>query len=257
MSCLRDFRVGLRCELPELVCSASDGGRIRIAGNRDWQGYARGFGYQPEILPGEDFTFTGATRDGKGMQGSAYVEAVKIHWNTARGKYIWYELLFSADGELAFGNYSVTDSAVPDPPSPRGLGIALDTADEDNVMRMDLVLACTGVPYVDSSTDGWTYREAGNFDAYVQYTRRVADFTDLPTAGEIYQLDLDATGVLTWRMKWARVAVKYPRIPILGAKDGKAKFVTALVVAKWTAFDDEGTKGEILAPDTTQWWPPE
>jgi hypothetical protein len=241
--------------LPECVCSASDGGRIRIAGNRDWQGYARGLGYQPEKLPGEDFTFTGSTRDGNGVEGSAYCEALKVHWNTARGKYIWYELLFAADGQLARGSYSATDTGTPNTPSPRGLGISLDSSAEDNVMRMDLVLACSGAPYVDSGTDGWTYREAGNFDGYVQYVRRFDDWADLPVQGEIYQVDVDCTGSLTWRMKWARIALVQELVPIKPPERGRPKLLYALVVAKFTSFDDSDTKGEIVAPDSTIWWP--
>lgn len=189
------------------------------------------------------------------MEGTAYAEALKVHWNTARGKYIWYELMFAANGQLARGSYSATDSATPNPPSPRGLGISLDESAEDNVMRMDLILACTGATNVDSGTDGWTYRYEGNYDGYVQYVRRFDDWADLPVQGEIYQIDVDCTGTLVWRMKWARIELVQELIPIKPPEGKKPRLLYALIVARFTSHDDDGTKGEIVAPDSTIWWP--
>jgi len=265
VACVRYWKVIAEAMPGEGVCSASDSGYVRIAGNDDWRGVYTAYGVEPDYLPGELFRFIGATRDGKGVDSQAegaIVDRIVLKWDTEKAKLLSYECYFSAaDHELLLGAYSAEDLTVAAPPTPVSLGMSLDDSPVDHVRNMELVLECSNPHYVTSDTDGHTHRKRGNYDASFKASVYLDDPGILPDKNEIKEVKfatkLDDEGEMEewWHLKWAIITEATPILDIEGGEDGRGRLMEAAIAGDMTGFKG-GIKGFIKSPGLTEWWPP-
>ena len=259
VACVRFWKVVTDAEVAEGVCSSSDSIPVRIAGNDDWRGVFTAYGKEPTHLPGSTFRFIGATRDGKGVDSQAngaIVDKVVMEWDTARAKLLSYKCFFSSAGqELLSGNYSASDSTIPNPPTPVGLGFSLDGVAVADVEKMELTLECDNPPYVTSSTSGHTYRNQGNYDASFKALVLLDNPADLPSKNTLKELKINtkSDGSEYWLMKWAIITEASPELPIEGP-DGRSDYMKGQIAGKFSGFK-EGIEGTITTPSGTVFWP--
>lgn len=238
-----------RISLPGMaICSASDGSIIRGPGIADWQGVYAGYGVQPTRLPGKLFQFIGSTRDGKGASSivdGAIVSQTNIDWDIEGNKFIeWTNFFEAATGALTYGAAAATDTSTPNPTHSRDATLSLTGCTE--LRKMQLTLLSRNEKAVTANTDGRTERVAGVQDA--RFTAKIyTKDANFPTEEAIEETLFGVGGGLFWTLKWMMITLTAPLLPLGGG------LFEAEIAGEFTAYTG-GTKGNIIAPDGTEWW---
>jgi hypothetical protein len=255
ISCIDYFSIPDEQVAASGFCSSGDGGEFVDGGNYDWHVRARAYGAEPVKLPGETFTFTGATRSGKSLSGPAIVDAVDIRADVEDANLLYHFYYFSGNGELTVGTTSVTDSGTPSPVAARAIGISIDGVDY-SVRNYRLLLLDLNAAYNDTDTQGFTARARGNSRVQFSFDAYFADPAEYPRRGEYKKL-----AFYTRRDKTKYFSIEYgfiekspPTIVPGGNQQGHAVGNAVSIAGRWTQVDSDGNVGFITAPDGEQWW---
>jgi hypothetical protein len=261
--CLKEWRIQLSDDLAVAFCSASGGAPVVSSGNQDWQGTAAGYGYEPPVVPGQKFQFTGALRGVAGSQhgvdsgaNGAIVTKYVQKFPVAQAGYYWYEIHFAsaASALTASETLTVTDSTTPSPVSPKGRYVDIGGNDVP-IIQAELTVENRVAMYRDSDTGGLTGREEGNYYATWWFDMYFDDFdiTNVPNIGVSALYQFDVTASLFWEVKNGVVRQKQRRVPIEGdQQSGRAEMATLRVSGDW---DSSVTGGAITTPGLVVIWP--
>ena len=260
-SCVRRWIVAPKGAPAKGYCSDSDSGPIIIPAGMDWGGLVAGYGTFPPYLPGATFQLVAANRLNLGYQSEengAIVDRVLMRWDSQRPELINYVLWFSAATEaITAGSYTPSSGAVPNPPNPVGLGLKLDGAEQVGIFQMQLDIRNLTIPYRDSSTGANTARTAGNYKANFQYLQHITDPSTQLLARDAPKIMLfETTDAWAgyWEMRYGLVTEIEVEADVEGGGDGQGKLHQATVSGEWTGWKT-GSKGTIITPSGTIWWP--
>jgi|GEM_PF-1795881 len=260
--CIEEWLIREIADLPVMVCASTDGGELNKAGNVDWKGRYTAKGHTPYRMPGNLWTFTGASRNGKGYQGSAYTSRAHIVFPVNRGRFIYHVVDF-AQGSSALGKgpYTATDSGSPDPDIARGLTMTLDGSSVAEMQHMELTIECPSARgpgmedgYVSADTNGYVYRKAGNVRAFLQGLVLFSNPADLPVNNGVYAVHINVNSTPEyWDINWFRLFDVQSKMVIHSEGDTQARFWAASFRGRWTGWKD-GSQGHIIQPDGTIFW---
>lgn len=260
--CIEEWIIRPMSKLAVMVCASTDGAELNDVGNVDWKGRYIGKGHTPFRMPGNLWTFTGSSRDGKGYEGSAYTQRARIIWPVNQGKFIYHMVDFAqGQGALNRGAYTATDTGSPDPDIARALTMSLDGSDVANMQHMELIIECPSAKgpgmqdgYVSADTNGLVYRDAGNVRAFLQGLVLFSDPSDLPVENSVHavHLNVDSTPIF-WDINWFRMFDIESKMVIHSEGDTQARFWACSFKGRWTGWKD-GSKGHIIQPDLTVFW---
>lgn len=253
VSSLAAWKIDSRDLGPEFATSDAPGAMGRAAGNKDWRGLYKAYGYTPLAahLPGKTISFAGDTDASYGVSASAIVDRVTVTCPVEEGGLLSTLVEFSnndASG-LAFGAAGATVGATPAIVSAITRKVNWDNSDV-SVRGWKLVLTCRNKPYVDTDTAGYVMRTTGNMDATFEWGAYQDQPASLPAAGDIAIAKFYVTATLFWQLSWGIIK----RIPNYEADHESAENVAGLVQGAWTSQD--GTSiGTIITPSTAVHWP--
>jgi len=256
ITCIDYFRIPDTQVAASGFCSSGDGGEFVDGGNYDWQVHARVYGGEPLVLPGETFTFSGATRSSKSLSGPSIVDAVDIRWDVEEANLFYHFLYFSGNGVLSVGTATETDSGTPSPVACRGLGIAIDGVDY-SIRKARLVIQDLNAAYNDTDTEGFTKRARGNSRVQFEFTAYFADFAEYPRRGDFATLKFytlrDKSRFFT--VQYAFIEESTPQVVPGAGEDGHAVGNAVTIKGRWTQVDENDNVGTVIAPDGEVWWP--
>lgn len=246
------------------IASNTLNGPMRRPGVQDWTGNYNAFGAQPELMPGDPFSFIGYTAPdndvsgvGQTYAGDALVENVVISWNYQNGELISHVVNFGGHLALVSGSSSVEDTSDPDAFEVCGTKLQWAPAltgvyvDLDNILSMQLTLSCALQTYVNSSTLCWTGRKPGPIDWTLAITQqdnvRLGSMFD---KGDRIKLKLFINATEFYELTWGQVR-DFSGIT--------ADRETGAILQRTINVDMDGwdgtNPGSIILPDTTTWWP--
>ncbi len=260
-STVRTWSINSSADLQKFVASNTAGGAGRLDGNFDWSGSYAAYGHTPDVLPGEGFTFTGSLDGTNGVTGTAIVDTCEITIDIEAGGIIEHTVNFSSNGALTKGSAAATDVTVADPPSAIGCKIELGTvaaspvwSEVGDIRTITISLEADNQSYVSSSTASQTLRKAGNIDASISYTFYEGDPANFPAEGTVTAIRAYVTSVLFWEFKWMRFAEAGD---IEGDIEGGGLVGAScnLNMAGVTNVAGTPTAGDIIKPDTNDFWP--
>jgi len=248
--CLRRFKIVDSMTPARAVCSSSGASEVLMAGNTDWRGVANAYGATPAQNPGGFFRFQGSTEDSgydSGVNG-AYVEMVRIYWNTEQADLIYHELFFAGNKALTPDAIVVTDATTPGPVSAMGRTCTIGSSTY-NIRRAMLEIMCPPAAYNDSGTDGVTARAAGNYKARFQMDGYFSDYAALPTKGNRESFSIQASDSTNWLLDYLMITEVETEVA-LADEEGRAVGNACKISGDWTGWDS-GTKGKIVTPTGT------
>lgn len=266
----RSWNITSLADLQAIIASNTKSGRIRLAGNRDWNGGYSAYGHTPIKLPGDSFTFTGKmdTKAGPtviGVEGVALVDQVVITIDLEAGLPIAHEVAFSSNGILAYSDAltDFSDTTIPDPPSSIGTKLELAEAiatpvftEVTDFRTAVFTLTRDNASYVSAATAGDTKRLAGNFDCALTYGIYEGDPTKYVQPNVIKHVRLFVNATEYWELKWMRygdvsdVEVNIETGVIVGASMNCAQHGFAQVPAGSAAVE-----GFVKDPAVVTVWP--
>jgi hypothetical protein len=252
VGCLKQFKIVESSEAGDIYCSASKAGPVGAPGNIDWQGVAVVEGTTPAIVPGTEFTFTGALRNGKGVSGPAICTGFAVNWPVAANQPIWHELFFAGRGRLLKGDYSVSDASTPNPVSPQGR-YAVVGGSNLSILEARLVIDRDAAENNDSDTGAYTNRYAGNWRGAAALRARFDDFSALPAIGQFKTFRLQTGASAQWIADYMQIRQVEDVIQV-AAEDGKARLVEATIAGKWFGYYLSSI-GSIVTPAGVTLWP--
>lgn len=213
---VRRWGISSSADIKKWLASGSKQGASRVAGPRDWSGTYDSYGFLPEKMPGDTFTFTGSLDATDGVVGPAIVDSVQINWHHETGEPIDHTVTFSGNGALVPGAAVATDATIPEAPPSIGCIIkesdALATPSFTEILDIrsaTLTITRANKSYVSSSTvdsgQARTKRVAGEWDFTFSYSLYEGDPALLfePNTVKHFQVFVNAT--LYWELQWVRM----------------------------------------------------
>lgn len=259
--CIRTWEGTVSNDLQEAVSSCSDGAVQRITGNEDWSGTFSQYATDPISMPGDLITFAGSIEGTVGVTGPAIVDQLDINVDIEGGTPIELETSFSSDGAVTVGASIGVDATIdiPEGSKLRKIEVAIDLAipvyvEIPDVSSFNLSLISTNTAYVSSTTVGKTRRIAGNKDCTGSFSQLINDFADMLQPGDVVLLRLFVTATEYWQITYARIVdLSNLQVDREGATPvgGTVNFAfSGIEIVTATP-----TKGTIIQPDLTVWWP--
>jgi hypothetical protein len=248
----RGFRITQTSESRPYGASNTAQGAGRKCGNVDWLGHYWCYGHTPVHFPGDTFTFQAETYDGKGLQGSAIVERLRIFWNITEGDYIAHVVDFARVDELTFTG-SATDSVNPSTKvvCAQGTKFTYGDAELTEIDTMMLDFRSQNPKRVTSSTNGGVVRARGSLDAYWQVKHKEHDPSQLPTLNDTHVLKFYVSDAEYWELTWGKVLASPNQF---GVEMEPLDYIDNTLAGAWNAHADTG-QGSILDPAGDQKWP--
>lgn len=264
------WNVSSSADIQAIIASNTKAGRVRLAGNRDWNGGYQVYGHTPIKVPGDLFTFTGKmdTKAGPtviGVEGPAIVDQVVLTIDLEAGLAIALETAFSANGPLTYLDdiTDFSDTTIPNPPSSIGTKLQLAEAiatpvftEVTDFRTAILTLTRDNQAYLSAATAGDTKRLLGNFDCALAYTIYEGDPTKYVQPNAIKHAKLFVNATEFWELKWVRygdvsdVEVNVETGTIIGATMNAAMHGFAEIPAGSAAVE-----GYIKNPAAATIWP--
>jgi len=233
------------------VASNTQGGTGRNMGNIDWKGWYRQYGHTPLVFPGDSFAGVFSEDGTNGAAGTARCASTDWEWNLDRGGYIVSRTRFGANGVLTPGAAAAADSATPQPNNVKGLYVALDGVQQDNVHRMRLYIGQKLRRYVVAESDGQWKRTASDLDAQGMWQVFEDDPANFPTLHARHVVRFYVTSTTYWELTWMRIeSVK----PFGVDRNDTRNPIGATIMASFTGFNGT-TAGTIKNPASSTKWP--
>lgn len=253
IAAIEDWALDVTQEVQEYFASSTDGAPGKVPGNDDWKGRFNALGFLPASLPGTALSFVGSIDGSVGASGPTLVASNRIAWDIKAGTLITHLTEFEANGALAKGAAVASDVTIPDPASSKGTKLDFGGTVQDNVQTMELVITSENMPYVDSGTDGDTFRKPGNLNLTASYVAGFSDYDQLPDEGDIVLAKMYCTATLFWEIKW--LIVQEITNVVISPKTNE--IVAATINLGFTGFSG-GAKGYIKTPEAVPvtFWPP-
>ncbi len=266
--CVRTWGINSTADLKEAVCSASKGAKIRVGGNKDWNGNWTGYGAIPDVWPGDTFEFegaiVGAAGAAVGASGDAMAQSILINIDIENGEIINHVVNFNSHGALTLGTITVpADTSVPDPATGSGMKVEIATdpfssfSEISEVRTVALTFNKENQPYRSSGTAGQTKQVEGNLDALLAltcYADSADGWASFPQPNTVYAVRVYTTATLFWLIKFMRASE-------LGGMDVDIEgnsIVGCSINLGLNAFTDVSatpTEGIIVDPDSATRWP--
>lgn len=264
MTAVREWSIDTKADVQPYVASNTKAMTGRVLGNVDWSGKFSAYGFQPVVMPGQVFTFSGNMSNGNGAEGTAIVDSVSLKIDIEGGKPIGYDVSFSSMGALTFGETVATDVSIACAPPSIGCKVEVAPAAETygteeyvevtDVKSVDLNFTAANVAYNSSATAGQTARVVGNVDCTCSIAVTLDDLTDLPVKNDIDGVKVWVSATEFWVLRWMICSgISGVTVPI-----ESAGVVGATINYSFTGYaviDGECTEGDITLPDTTEYWP--
>lgn len=258
----REWMVREGADHKRYVDSRTKGSGGRLAGNTDWSGRVSSFGYTPVKMPKELFTFKGSVDGSKGVAGPVIVDSVEINWDIENGEIIQHVTEFSGNGVFDdTDTSSLTDAAVPDPPTSIGTKLQLAVVAGSpsfsalaDVRNMRLRITADNKNYVTSSTGGVNYRKAGNIDAEFSAAVFADTINSLPSPNDFRFARIFVDSTLYWELR----AMIFGEMSDLVANRETGDLIGCTLNAAFSGFFDVSgtpTEGIIHKPGASSWWP--
>jgi len=256
---VRNWSVSETAGLKKFVASNTNGGPGRAPGVQDWSGSISIYGGMPLLMPGQDFAFKGYTAPDSGeqggngdvYQGQAIVDSVALTWNFENGDLIAHTINFGGFNTpltLVTGFYD--DDSDVEVQECIGLGAEADGEEIANITSITLTLTAENKTYVNSSTNGWTYRERGNFDATLAIAVHDTNDSDFGIAiNSDTELKLFVNSTEFWLLQW----MKYKERSNLQVDRETGNIIGFTANFELNGFSD-GERGQIVAPDESVVW---
>ncbi len=230
-------------------------------GVEDWRGFFIGNGYQPTVLPGDDFEFEGVVDEVssgpsvyKGASGTAIVDRIIITWQPRINDLIEYRVDFSGNDlnglDLEGVITTPADAADPVYACVQDMTVEVGGTDVTQMESFRLVLQARNKGFVHSETNGVRLRTPGAIGGAFEFKRlfdNAQAFTALKTPA-VYKFNV--TDTLFWQLTYGEVH----HIKNFGTNLESDENVTALVQGVFSGMDGT-TQGSIVLPDTVEWWP--
>lgn len=252
VSSLARWKISSRNMTPEFATSDAPGGMGRAAGNEDWRGVYKAYGYSPLAThyPGETFDFKGNVDENYGVSAASIVDRVTITAPIEPGGLITTLVEFSNNDAAGLVPAAAAGSAGTDPAIYSSITRKVSFSGDISVRNWRLVLTCRNRPYVDTDTAGRVRRNRGNIDASFEFGVYQDDMSALPDRGSIAIAQFYVTDALYWELTWGIIQ----EIPDWGADHEGAENVAGTVRGALTLQD--GTSiGTIKVPGGATMWP--
>ena len=263
-SYIKDWNLQRTKPLQESKNSSGRGGTLRKCGIGSWQGGWNADGPEPSVFPGQSFSFAGYTApdddvegsNGQVYSGTAVCNQLVLTIDKSQDSIISHNVSFlghlgltRADGAAVLD--AGTDNIECSTPTKIEYG-GTPTLITDWTTAV-LTITANVPQYINSETAGETGRKVtSDIDWNLAIT---VERTDAPIA-EGTQLDtlkvfVNATEF--WHLDFARVQ-EYGGLTI--DRSSNAILSQVLTLAMDAKKESDGSLGQILAPSTTQVWPP-
>lgn len=267
-STLRNWSINKTSDLKRYVASNTKGASGRRRGNLDWTGQWSAYGGYPGVMPGENFEFSGYTAPGDDTEGgngpvytgNALVDSVAVNFNWEAGDIISHTVNFGANGPLVQSSSALSDTTTPDVPSIIEIPVMYDmlgggsgATELCDIVSATLNILSDNKTYVNSCTDGQTYRKAGPIDFNVALVMQNDDIDGLPfDIGDSLRLSLFVDDTNYWDLEWCMVK-EFTGIQV---DRETGNIIQMTINLEMNGFDPEndGT-GHIKLPGGSQWWP--
>lgn len=233
------------------VASNTQGGTGRKCGNIDWEGWYRQYGTTPLAFPGQSFAGIFSTDGTLGVSGTARCESTDWYWDLDAGGYIIARTTFGANGALSLAGGVAVDSATPNPSCVKGLYVALDGVQQDNVHKMRLRASRDLRRYVTAENDGQYMRTSGDLDMVGQWQVFEDDPSNYPTIQAMHAVRFYVSSTTYWEITWMRIESVEP----FGVdRTDTRNPIGATITASFTGFS--GTQaGTVKNPAGSTVWP--
>lgn len=263
--CVRIFEVDAK----ELGGKFSGAGTMdavdEIAGSKDWSGRYGAYGHTPIVMPGEAFAFVGSIDGSVGLYGTSIVEAcrvdIEIPQKEEEPRPISHLVVFNGNGALHKGAAVAANTDIPNPPNPGDLIFKYATPAGSpswttltEVHKATLLFSRNNPTYRPGSSTFQTYRLKGNLRAQLELELYASSFSALPAEGSVIGVQLYVSATEFYQIDWMKVtALNAMTVQVEGATLVSAK--PSLVWKPATLIGDTVTRGQIILPDETVWWP--
>ena len=253
------------------VSSASQGGRGRLAGVREWTGSFKRLGSTPIVMPGDLVAFVGYTApvddvlgsNGVKYSGNALIKQLQATWNWKTGDPIMHSVDFEGDGALTVAEgAAISDaSAAPDAVSPfpckieYGADVAVSPTVWANIVQAVLTLTCDVQEFTNSSTvvagEQWKGRRAGNIDWNLAVTVEDDVRASRPLISANTQLRVYTDADSFWQLIWGHVK-DYTNLSVSPETGAILSHVVNIEMSGFVG----GAAGSVTLPDAgSAWWP--
>jgi hypothetical protein len=262
-SAVRNWQVNKISSPKKAVASHTRGGPLRKRGIFDWSGSYGAYGKQPLILPGQNFAFAGYCAPNNGVEGGtgdvysgqAIVDSVAMTWNFEAADILSHTVNFSAyNSPLAESTGVYADETDPELTTAISLGITAEGETIANIKSVTLTLTSENKTYVNSSTNGWTYRDPGTIDATLAITVDDTNASEFGIdVGDDAEFKLFVNDTEFYLLRWMhfkeRTGLNVDR------ESGNIVGFTANFELNGLLDTEEGLeRGSIVLPDETVFW---
>ncbi len=272
VSTVRTWSINDSMSPKNYVASNTEFGTGRRKSLEEWGGSFGSYGHTPPVMPGAQFAFIGYTApnddsNGVGLryEGDAVVENVQVDWNWGAGEII--ACVTNFQGHLALEHPDgpeIFDLTVPRVPEVVLTRFDYSVNGSDwfeipNLLTGQLTLSCQLQEYVNSSTavDGrmWKGRKSGPIDWTLALTQQDVE-RDLFEKGDSIQLRLYVNETEYYELKWGMVG-EFTGIQV---DRETGAIIQQTINVSMDGYDPsegtyEGSRGHVLLPGGTQWWP--
>jgi hypothetical protein len=193
------------------VASNTKGATGRVQPNEDWSGTIEVAGL-PHVFAGTTLALELYADSLNAYVGNAIIDKVDIKIDQATAAPIKATYTFSSNGALAATPTAVIDIVPVDVPGSKLCKVMWcvpgDTpAELVQVKSVDLSFISENKPYIDTSTNGQTYRVVGNLDANCSIIVNPTILATLPAIGTVWELQIDVNiaGTNYYDIQWMQV----------------------------------------------------
>lgn len=187
--------------------SNTEGAETSAAGNRDWSGWYRNYGYTPLLFPGDEFTFYGSIDGENGCSGSAIAQRFTLQIPAEAGGNVGYRVDFASQGALSYGPAVAVDTSAVNAVNAAGRKANWADVDVGETSYMQLTLGAYNRPFAGSSVPGIVRRAAGAIHGQFLFQAYTNDPTLIPAVGSTGVLRFYVTASAYWELKWCRVEI--------------------------------------------------
>lgn len=265
--CTQGWSSNVQSSVQRYQASCVPGASGATPGNTDETGSFKGLGYAPPMPTGENFEFIGVSGPSLSYRGDVLITDVTLNIPISAGTPINWSANFGVQGELAEN----TGDSPEDPtrnaaPSAKNGAVKIESAlGSDTWTTVARPQNCTLTfrrPASTTVNNGTTERDAGNLEVDLSFAlhndRRtkqdVAETLNLCALNQINRVRVYVTSTLffqfdsfIWRQQ-SNYSVDRSQNP--------PPVIGYTVNGMWTALRaDQGHLGQILLPDTTEFYP--
>jgi hypothetical protein len=236
------------------VTSAGSSAYTTLPGNTEWWGQIWGYGGQPTMYPGTQFSFAGNADDNNGYSGTARCHRLVIDVDRFAGTPVAHRAWFRCDGPLTVGAVAGTDAGGDRPASSVDGLLHFGGVDQASMLRARLDIT-NEIRRTYGGTAANIVHARGNQRVKLTYLTEFDTPANLPALKTLYSTKLYISSTKFWQFNWLQINdwkdVNHPR----EEQSSRGHTMAAAEVEMGFVRQSGTSTGTIINPAGTTMWP--